>query len=192
MDKEFWEGRYKENKTGWDIGNVSLPLKDYFDQIENKDLKILIPGCGNAYEAIYLWENGFKNVFMLDISSEVVANFKRENPNFPADQIICEDFFTHSEQYDLIVEQTFFCALHPSKRKKYVTKMASILEPSGKIMGLLFKVDFDGGPPFGGSQSEYEDLFEKEFELIKMEECYNSIEPRKGAELFFMMKLKPQ
>lgn len=30
------------------------PLKVYFDQLTNKDLKILIPGGGNSHEAEYL------------------------------------------------------------------------------------------------------------------------------------------
>ena len=54
-ERAYWSKRYKEERTGWDIGFPSLPLKTYIDQLENKDLKILIPGAGNAYEAEYLF-----------------------------------------------------------------------------------------------------------------------------------------
>ena len=67
-EQAFWTNRYQENRTGWDIGYPSTPLKEYFDQLDNKALKILIPGAGNAYEAEYLWQQGFKNVHVLDIS----------------------------------------------------------------------------------------------------------------------------
>jgi len=108
MDKDFWEDRYKTNKTSWDLGEISTPLKAYFDQLEDKSIRILIPGCGNGYEAIYLWENGFENIFILDIVEEVVSSFKKSYPLFPTNQILCQDFFSHSEQYDLVVEQFFF------------------------------------------------------------------------------------
>ena len=29
--KDFWDTQYKEGNTGWDIGRVSTPLKEYFD-----------------------------------------------------------------------------------------------------------------------------------------------------------------
>ena len=59
LSEEFWENKYKTNKIGWDLGEVSPPLKTYFDQLENKGLKILIPGGGNSYEAAYLFKKGF-------------------------------------------------------------------------------------------------------------------------------------
>jgi hypothetical protein len=39
-----------------------------FFQVENKNVKILIPGCGNAHEAELLLEEGFKNITLLDIA----------------------------------------------------------------------------------------------------------------------------
>ena len=61
LDSNAWNQRYISNNTGWDIGYVSTPIKEYIDQITNKNIKILIPGCGNAHEAEYLFKNGFKN-----------------------------------------------------------------------------------------------------------------------------------
>ena len=48
LNKGYWEKRYEEGTTGWDTGGPTKPLTDYIDQVENKDLKILIPGAGNA------------------------------------------------------------------------------------------------------------------------------------------------
>jgi hypothetical protein len=48
----------RSNETGWDLGQVSPPLKAYIDQLTDKNLRILIPGCGNSYEAEYLLEKG--------------------------------------------------------------------------------------------------------------------------------------
>ena len=51
LNQEFWAKKYVSGETGWDMGMVSPPIKAYIDQLENKDLSILIPGAGNAYEA---------------------------------------------------------------------------------------------------------------------------------------------
>jgi 2-keto-3-deoxy-6-phosphogluconate aldolase len=69
LDEQYWNNRYINNETGWDLRQVSPPLKAYFDQLENKNSSILIPGCGNAYEAIYLAEQGFTNITVIDIAS---------------------------------------------------------------------------------------------------------------------------
>ena len=52
-----------QNDTGWDIGKGSTPILTYIDQLEDKSIKILIPGCGNAHEAEYLVSKDFLMVF---------------------------------------------------------------------------------------------------------------------------------
>ncbi|MFT7344682.1 MAG: hypothetical protein ACI9XP_001269, partial [Lentimonas sp.] len=54
LDEFYWSERYKNLNTQWDIGRVSPPLRAYFDQLTDKSARILIPGCGRAYEAEYL------------------------------------------------------------------------------------------------------------------------------------------
>ncbi|MBB6328762.1 SAM-dependent methyltransferase [Algoriphagus iocasae] len=186
LDENYWSCRYKFGKTGWDIGYPSPPIVQYLDQIENKEVEILIPGAGNAYEAIYAFNNGFKKVHVLDFSTLPLEKFKGKVPSFPIDQIHLEDFFLHQGKYDLIIEQTFFCALEISLRKKYVEKMYSLLKPQGVLMGVLFNRDFDrDGPPFGGTKEEYESLFKPRFDHVSFSPCDNSIPERMGSELFF-------
>lgn len=190
LDESFWDNRYITNNIGWDLGTCSPPLKAYFDQIEDKNLRILIPGCGNSYEATYLLEQGFKNVFILDISEKAIASFKEKNPSFPEQQIFNGNFFDHNETYDLIVEQTFFCAIDPKLRNAYAEKSHELLTDNGKLIGVLFNREFDGGPPFGGSIDEYQKTFGEMFDILIMEPCHNSIEPRSGAEIFISFRKK--
>lgn len=192
LDDIYWNDRYQAKSTGWDIGDVSTPLKEYIDQLTDKNISILIPGCGNAYEAAYLLEKGFTNIHLLDISPLLVENLKRKFKLIAGDKLhfICDDFFNISGQYDLVIEQTFFCALNPNLRKKYVEKMHEILAPGGKLAGVLFNRDFIGGPPFGGNSNEYQQLFSSKFQLKTMEPCYNSIEPRAGSEVFIILQKK--
>lgn len=187
LNAEYWSTRYLENKTGWDIGYSSTPLAEYISQLKDKSISILIPGCGNAYEAEVLLKEGFEHVTLLDISAILTEKLKKKYEALPI-KIINTDFFDHKGDYDLIFEQTFFCALDPMQRTDYVKKMVTLLKPGGKLVGVLFNRQFDGGPPFGGTKEEYELLFGKKFNIKKMELCYNSIEARKDSELFFILQ----
>lgn len=193
VNSEFWAARYRENRTGWDIGHISTPLKEYIDQLENKDLKILIPGSGNSYEAEYLFNKGFTNVFICDIAAEPLQNFKKRLPGFPEDHLLQEDFFNLKDTYDLILEQTFFCAIPVNKRPDYAEKSFDLLAENGKIAGVFFDFELKAdGPPFGGSKEEYLTYFSPYFKIDIFERCYNSIKPRQGSELFFKFTKKQQ
>src|SRR5688572_27759747 len=156
LDRQFWTQQYQNGTTGWDIGYPSPPLKDFIDTLNDKELKILVPGAGNAYEVEYLWKQGFKNVFVLDISPAPLDNFKTRNPDFPKEQVLLMNFFDMQQKFDLVLEQTFFCAIGRSLRKNYASKMADIIVPGGKLAGVLFASEFEKeGPPFGGTKEEY-------------------------------------
>jgi SAM-dependent methyltransferase len=186
----YWNHRYLSGETGWDLGEVSPPLKAYFDQLEDKTLKILIPGGGNSHEAEYLYRNGFKNVYVCDIATVPLRNLKERIPEFPEEQLLHLNFFDLEDDYDLVVEQTFFCAINPEERTSYIEQIRKLLKPNGKLVGLLFNVPLNKDrPPFGGSQDEYKELFASQFEIDIMETAFNSIAPRAGNELF--VKLLP-
>lgn len=188
LSKKYWNDRYKKGQTGWDIGYVATPLKVYFDQIKNKGLRILIPGCGNSYEALYLLELGFTNLTLIDLSKKITDSLRNNLQNYSHNQvsIFTGDFFELNGIYDLIIEQTFFCALDPELREKYVKKMASLLPGNGKLVGLLFNKEFPKNPPFGGNKKNYRQLFTSGFRIQVLEECYNSIPERVGSELFLI------
>jgi SAM-dependent methyltransferase len=189
MQDNFWEERWQSHNIGWDLGEVSPPIKAYIDQLEDKDLRILIPGAGNSYEAQYIISKGFKNVFINDISASAIKSFCTRVPSFPKNQIFNRDFFTlNCAPFDLILEQTFFCAILPKRRKDYIQKMSELLVPEGRLVGLLFNREFDQGPPFGGGKRQYESLFKEKFQLDILETAYNSIQPRQGVELFFKFR----
>lgn len=189
LDKQFWENRYRSNDFGWDLGQVSPPLKAYFDGLTNKDQKILIPGAGNSYEAEYLYQKGFSRVFVCDLAPSALQNLKTRCPHFPEKHLIEGDFFNLQEgDFDLIIEQTFFCAIHPSLRRPYFETMHRLLKPGAKLCGLLFNDTLNSDhPPFGGSAEEYRPLFQDLFSILHFETCYNSIAPRANRELFMQL-----
>ncbi|NND80693.1 MAG: methyltransferase domain-containing protein [Maribacter sp.] len=190
LNKKFWDDKYANNKLGWDIGYISTPLKTYIDQLNTKNLKILIPGAGNGYEVEYLFNSGFTAVYVIDIAKQPLDNLKKRIPDFPEDHLLHIDFFDLQESnFDLILEQTFFCALDSCLRKSYALKMHELLRMNGKLAGLFFDFPLiEKGPPFGGDMDEYKKLFHPYFKIRKLERAYNSIKPRHGNELFFIFE----
>lgn len=195
LQSEYWSGRYKENESPWDLGEVSPPLKEYFQNLEDREMKILIPGAGGGYEASWLHQQGFSNVFYMDFSREAAAIFQNENPSFPKQNILVGDFFQEEDTYDLIVEQTFFCAFEPSKenRCRYAEKAVQLLNPGGKLVGLWWNFPIEKGqidPPYGGTLEEYIGLFQPYFSSIRFLPCYNSHPSRLEKEYFAIMTKK--
>lgn len=192
--ESFWNEKYESNQTGWDMHQVSPPLSTYIDSIGDRNTKILIPGCGNAYEAEYLLQKGFHQVTLIDISSVLTASLREKFSGQPI-KIIYGDFFNHKGQYDLILEQTFFCAISPGSRKDYVKHAFDLLHDNGKIAGVLFNNNFgfEDHPPYKGSKDEYTKLFTPYFNILQLRPCENSIPPRMGNELFieFQKREKP-
>lgn len=185
LDSTYWNDRYVTRDTGWDLGGPSTPLKAYIDQLEDKSLRILFPGAGRAYEAEHAHRQGFRNVFVMDLTDAPFKDLLSRCPDFPKAHLITGDFFAHEGRYDRIVEQTFFCALDPSLREAYVAKMSDLLVPGGALVGLLFNDPLNQDqPPFGGTRAEYMPLFRTHFPDVSMEPCYNSIAPRAGRELW--------
>ena len=191
LNADFWNHRWKSGLTGWDIGYASPPLVEYMSQYEDKSVSILIPGCGNSYEAENLLSKGFDDITLIDISEELTNRLRERFKKTPQVKVIYEDFFNHVGQYDLILEQTFFCAQILERREENVRHIASLLKRGGRLVGVLFNVDFGKeGPPFGGDENEYRKLFSGLFDIRVMSPCYNSIPPRAGSELFVVMVKK--
>lgn len=186
LNASYWDNRYVEQTHRWDLGDVSAPLKQYINSLENKALKILIPGAGNAHEAEYLHQLGFTNVYVIDWSRTAINNIKKRVPTFPEANLLQGDFFDLKMTFDLILEQTFFCALNPELRSNYVTKMHSLLHTKGKLAGLLFDAPlYSDQPPFGGSKNEYLSILSTLFKINFMKKAKNSHESRLGRELIF-------
>jgi methyl halide transferase len=188
FDAQYWQHRYDVGTDGWDLGAPSRPLTEHIDRLTNKDLRILIPGCGRAWEGQYLHERGFRNVRLMDLTGAPFAEFLQRCPGFPPEHLFVGDFFQHRGQYDLILEQTFFCALDPVLRMPYADKMRELLSDGGALNGVLFDDPQPGkepgAPPFGGSADEYRELFAPRFAQVRITACHNSIPPRAGREVW--------
>ena len=93
LDSDYWNNRYIQNNTGWDIGYANPIHIDYVIENINKTARILIPGAGTGYEVSKLWDYGYTNVFAIDLSPEAKERFLSQNPKFPKNQYLIGNFF---------------------------------------------------------------------------------------------------
>ena len=192
LTADYWSQRYQDNNAPWDVGHVSRPLRHIIDNLTDKDLRILIPGGGSGHELVYLHEKGFTNAVLLDWSAAVIERVRKVHPELPPSATVTEDFFTHEGEYDVILEQTFYCALPPDLRDDYVRQMYNLLAPGGQLTGVLFTFPLtDKGPPFGGNMATYHERFSQYFEIDTLEASEFSEPERAGKEAFFILR-KPK
>ncbi|HKQ24001.1 MAG TPA: methyltransferase domain-containing protein [Burkholderiales bacterium] len=178
---DFWESRYRDHVIPWDAGKVPAALQEYLPRIR-KGGRVLIPGCGSAYEAGHLAENGF-DVLAIDFSPAAVELGKRNFPRF-SDVVRIADFFDFDSgmPYDLVYERAFLCALPAQMWPQYAARVAQLLRPNGELAGFFFLKETEKGPPFGTSPHALHALLDPYFELVENKAVTDSIPVFQGSE----------
>ena len=156
-------------------------LRDYTKRIKSGS-RILIPGCGSAYEAGYLAENGF-DVLAIDFSPAAVELAKKNLFRF-GDIVRLADFFEfdYGKPYEVIYERAFLCALPPRMWPQYAPRMAQLLRPGGELAGFFFFRETEKGPPFGTTPEALHALLEPHFDLVEDRMATDSIPVFQDAE----------
>ena len=178
---DFWESRYRDHVTPWDAGKVPHALRNYAKRIRSGS-RILIPGCGSAYEAGYLAENGF-DVLAIDFSPAAVELAKKNLSRF-GDIVRLADFFEfdYGKPYEVIYERAFLCALPPRMWPQYAPRMAQLLRPGGELAGFFFFRETEKGPPFGTTPEALHALLDPHFDLVEDRMATDSIPVFQDAE----------
>jgi SAM-dependent methyltransferase len=165
---EFWNSRYLAGEIPWDFGGVPDALTRFL-QSEKTPLSVLIPGCGLAHEVQAFSTVGWKAI-AIDFSTAAVAAARKRIGSL-ADSVIHGDFFTHDfsgSKFDVVYERTFLCALSPTLRPAYAQRVAELLKPDGRLIGLFYcdQVDDPDGPPFPIDLKELNALLNSYFGLV--------------------------
>ena len=149
---DFWQGKYDQDHTPWDLGDVSAPVKTLVEGYFPPAGRVFIPGCGRGHEALYLAALGY-SVTALDIVAPPLE-FLRLQAKLRRVEVetLHGDLFDLSPQYDgtfdVWLEQACLCALAPGLRAAYEAVAHRLLKPGGVLLGVFMEVPFDDGPPF--------------------------------------------
>lgn len=178
---DFWSKRFGEGLTPWDAGKVPEAFAAFVDR-EPVPLNTLIPGCGSAWEAALLAEQGWP-VTALDFSPAAIAR-ARQVLGSAAVELVCQDFFIYrpARPLDLIYERAFLCALPRKLWQDWGHKVADLLPPGGRLAGYFFVCDQLKGPPFGILPEQLQELLGPHFQCIQDEPVGDSIPVFAGRE----------
>ena len=70
---EYWENRYIEGKTGWDLGQAAPPFVSLLNAAAPKAGKIAVLGSGSGYDALLFAQRGFE-VIGFDFAPSAIAS----------------------------------------------------------------------------------------------------------------------
>lgn len=178
---DFWCKRFGEGVTPWDAGKVPEDFARFI-HAQRTPLETLIPGCGSAWEAGFLAEQGWP-VTALDFSPAAVVR-AREVLGAATVDLVCADFFAYrpARPIQLIYERAFLCALPRKLWSDWGRQVAALLPSGGLLAGYFFVCDQPKGPPFGILAEQLDDLLLTNFERLEDREVADSIPVFAGRE----------
>jgi SAM-dependent methyltransferase len=201
----FWTGRYQVGETGWDHGEASPGLVDFLESpvvgarraVPVRPGTVLVPGCGRGHDARALVKAGF-DVTAIDVVQQAIDDARRLAASDVGAHAVplrfeVADFFNLPPAlrgpYDWLFEHTFFCAIDPALRDRYLETVTALIRPGGRLLGIFYNIQPDTGPPFGTTKEELNERFASNFSL-EFESVPRSYESRTGKELLMLWKRK--
>ena len=189
-----WERHYDADDLRWDIGEVAPPFVRLWEERKVSPCKAIIPGCGRGHEAIFLAERGFQ-ITAVDYTRGAVDLLDNAltTMTLPGD-VMHQNFFELGQEsnnsFGLMLGHTFFCAINPDMRQKYVETAGRILISGALLIGLFYETGEKGGPPFNTEKKDIEEYFSEQFEIEVLAITSHSAEQRKGKEWLAILKRK--
>jgi SAM-dependent methyltransferase len=196
-DQAYWQGRFTVGDTPWELSAPSTVLIEALQEVEArgvslKSTKVLSPGCGTASDAMELARRG-AHVVAVDWSTLALNGARRKYAALSSElsgtiDFRQGDFFAISpESVDIVCEHTFFCAIDPGMRQRYIDAIARWVKPEGFLIGNFFILDSSEaqalpglsltkegqGPPFACTREALEHLTKPHFEPIVMRPANN-------------------
>ena len=182
----FWDERFARGFTPWDQAGVQREFEAF--AAAHPEAAVLIPGCGNAWEARWLAERG-RAVRAIDFAPAAVAS-AREALGQYADVVEEADFYTYVPPFTpaWVYERAFLCALPKAQREAYARRMADLLQPGALLAGYFFIGETPKGPPFAIARDELDALLAPFFMLVDDQPVADSLPIFAGRERWLVWR----
>lgn len=157
----YWQTRYEHGQTGWDRGATSPTLVRWLAAGDLRPCRILVPGCGRGHEVVALAKAGFE-VTGVDFAPAAVAAARARLAEEKLDaEVVQADLFAYrpDRPFEAVYEQTCLCALAPERWPAYEERLATWLEPGGRLFAAFMQTDSTDGPPFACRPEAMRKLF---------------------------------
>jgi cyclopropane fatty-acyl-phospholipid synthase-like methyltransferase len=169
--KERFQEAY-ESKPPWDIGKPQKVFVQAADQITGS---LLDAGCGTGENALFFAERGHK-VTGIDFLEKPIAEARKKTQRrgLQATFLVMDALALGEipEQFDSAIDCGLFHVFPDEERARYVTALASVIKPGGKLFLCCFS---DKEPPGQGprrvSRQELSDAFAKGWQVESIREA---------------------
>ncbi len=185
-----WESRYASGNAPWELGQASPPLLGLVRLYRDRLGRALVPGCGRGDDALAVAALGIGkhdvDVTGWDIAPTAVASALERNLAVAfevRDALDPAATLADAGRFDAWIEHTFFCAIPPDLRPRYVEQAARLLHPDGLLLGVFYIGDRAKGPPYGASEDELRRLFSAHFPSLQIAPTTNSTGMWAGQEV---------
>jgi cyclopropane fatty-acyl-phospholipid synthase-like methyltransferase len=176
-DRATFENLYA-GQAPWDIGKPQKPFVDVADKITGS---VLDAGCGTGDTALFFASRGHQ-LTGIDFLEEPVRRAKRKaaerglSVNF-----LVKDATTLSEwpeRFDNVIDSGLFHVFSDDHRKKYVSGLAAVLNPGGRLFLLCFSDEEPGDQgPRRISKKELHDAFAKGWAVESIQPAQIEVRP---------------
>lgn len=197
-EMEYWEALYRADRTPWELNTFSPPLKTFLDSpYKVPPGRLGVVGCGRGHNCLLFAARGFE-VTAIDFAPSAIkttqTKFTEAGVLNSKGFLLQKDVFDMHEYdgyFDYILDHAFFCSIHPARRKQYAYTVRDLLKPSGKLISLFWLLERKGGgAPFATTNDDIFNVFKELFAFDIVFEPPDSVESRKGKELFCLMSVK--
>ena len=178
----FWNQRFASGETPWVLHKIPDTLRSFLKR-KRTQKRILIPGCGTDHGVIKAFADAGFEITAIDFSPVALAKTKKALGNFDG-TIIHADFFKSDfgRHFDLVYERAFFCTMHPRSWPRYAKRVAELLRPGGKLIGIFFYGTEPEPPPYPINKTQAKELLGEYFRLIRDLKVCDSVPMFAGME----------
>ncbi len=111
-DPRYWDERYKQqNQTTFDWLENYHTLRPLLTHLMDKQHKILNIGCGNAELTEDMYDDGFKQIWNMDISDVVIDQMRMRNlhrPEMKWETGDCLKMDYEDDFFDVVIDKSRF------------------------------------------------------------------------------------
>jgi len=195
-----WDELYQTGETPWEKGAPAPPLLEWLRKRGPLEGEVLVPGCGYGHEVRAIAAASPRSTVVgIDFSATAL----KEALKFPSvgrEVFQSADIFALPQslqsRFDWVFEHTCFCAIQPERRLDYVKMAVSALKPEGQLVAIFFLNPWDaedeipqgGGPPFGVTREELDNLFNPHFSLVEELKPKTAFPGREGREIVRLLR----
>lgn len=115
-DPRYWDERYKHQGSTFDWLENYDTLKPIMESLLDRSFRILNIGCGNAELTEAMYDDGYKDIWNMDISDVVIEQMKERNAVYRPDMI-----WEYGDALDMKYEDEFFDVVL-DKSISYITR----------------------------------------------------------------------